>query len=429
MPKTMMTIYGTPNGTTTVHVQDVSKWPFERRLSTTLEITVPRLAPEAANQLGAMISPEAVATIAAVLLAWVVSHAFGLGEIIDIILGVVGAIAIGWAIFDAIDHLYDFAMGVQKATRVQDLHTAADHLAKAIAILGIQAVLAFLFKGAKRPKTNEGGRINLGPPPPAQGLRYQPKTTNNASLSRFVEGDTNFWGDIRLSWKLFGSNKDRVLLHEKVHRFLRPKVDVLRSYRASNQAASYTRSSLWRYLEEALAETIAQVGVNGFKQFFYGIRFPVKNQYMFLRQAGGFNSQLGGAGLIPELKGLVKTGTVSGVSFELYKYESNTMEKGDQWYEGLYKECFLGDSDIRKWVSGKTATQLAGIEPEMKASMVNRLLDGWVSDDDIKAIETLCLAINDLEEGSFMSGVINRRILDVTDLGQRTRIRLLCQRF
>jgi hypothetical protein len=52
------------------------------------------------------------------------------------------------------------------------------------------------------------------------------------------------------------------------------------------------RSSLWRYIEEALAETIAQVSINGVRQFFVGIRSPIKNGYMYLRKGGGFAEKL-----------------------------------------------------------------------------------------------------------------------------------------
>ena len=45
----------------------------------------------------------------------------------------------------------------------------------------------------------------------------------------------------------------------------------------------YQRSSLMRYLEEALAETYAQVRVNGASAAFDGVRFPVTNGYVELR--------------------------------------------------------------------------------------------------------------------------------------------------
>ena len=147
-------------------MDSVAAWPFEKRLEETFRRTLPKLGPEAAAQLSALINPAALTIIAGVLVAWIVSHAFGVGEIIDILILVVGIAAIGAAIFSGLDYLYDFASGAYQAKTSQDLDRAADNLSKAVAILGIQVVLAVLFRGAKIPKTGSGGRINFGPPPP-----------------------------------------------------------------------------------------------------------------------------------------------------------------------------------------------------------------------------------------------------------------------
>jgi hypothetical protein len=199
-----------------------------------------------------------------------------------------------------------------------DFELAADHLAKAIGILGIQAVLGVLFRGARAPKTGKGGRVNIGAPPPrTPGTRYKPSIADDATLPA-GEGVTSFWGDIKISTAGSATDRALVLLHEKVHQFLTPKLYVLREYRANARGMSYVRSSLWRYIEEALAETIAQVGVNGFRQFFTGIRFPVGNGYMYLTRPGGrLDPTLGGAGLVPEAAALIYTGVVAGIAVEL----------------------------------------------------------------------------------------------------------------
>jgi hypothetical protein len=44
--------------------------------------------------------------------------------------------------------------------------------------------------------------------------------------------------------------------------------------------AGYLRSTFLQYLEEALAETIAQLRVNGFTGLIQGIKFPVANGYV-----------------------------------------------------------------------------------------------------------------------------------------------------
>ena len=228
---------------------------FEDRLGIVFERTLPKLGPEARAQLQAIIEPQSLAIIAGVLVAWVVSHAFGVGEIIDIVLLVAGVLAIGLAVFTGVDELYEFASGTYLAKTDGDLDQAADHLAQAIAILGIQAVLAILFKGARAPKGPKL-RVTPGSGPRGPGGRYRPTTTTNSALAA-GEGSTTFFGNIVVSTRGAATDRELVLLHERVHQFLAPKLYRMRDFRVENRMNSYFNSSLWRYVEEALAETIA----------------------------------------------------------------------------------------------------------------------------------------------------------------------------
>jgi hypothetical protein len=292
---------------------------FEDRLRDVLTRTSAKVGPETKSQLAALVSPDSLKIIAGVLAAWIVAHAFGLGEIIDAILVFGGALSVGWAVFDGIEHLYVFATLAYRGRSAGDFEVAADHLAKAIAILGIQAVLAVLFKGAKNPRTGRGGRPNPGPPPPkGPGIRYRPKTIQDPAAPPGT-GFADWWGDITISTQGTQTDRALVLLHEKVHHFFVAKLYVLREYRVTNRVGSYVRSSLYRYFEEMLAETIAQVGVNGFKQFFVGLRFPLKNGYVFLMKAGSsLEASWKGSGVLVEGAALIYTGTVSGFAFNLW---------------------------------------------------------------------------------------------------------------
>jgi hypothetical protein len=147
-------------------------------------------------------------------------------------------------------------------------------------------------------------------------LRYQPVVRQDSTLPAGT-GSTSFWGNITVSARGSANDQAIVLLHERVHQFLMPKLYILREYRASNRASSYMRSSLWRYIEEALAETVAQVGINGMSQFFTGVRFPIQNGYMFLMKGGGYSSRFSGSGAVPEGAGLLYNGVVAGIAFEL----------------------------------------------------------------------------------------------------------------
>jgi hypothetical protein len=295
----------------------VANWQFETRLERMLTLALPKLGPEAGHQLKQMISPQSLAIMAGVLISWVVSHGFGVGEIIDVVILTVGVFAIGMAIFSGLDHLYNSVSGTYKATTERDLEKAADEFAKAISILGVQAVLAILFR--KTPTTGRGGNYNLGAPPRTPGWRYKPTTKGDKSNSlRAGEGSTNPWGDITFSLKGSANDQKAARLHERIHQLLAPKLYVLRNFRVQNLTASYFRSSLWRYLEEALAETAAQIGVNGVRNIVEGLKFPVANGYVFLTRGGGFAPAMKGKGVVPESAALVSSGIILGMTFRLW---------------------------------------------------------------------------------------------------------------
>lgn len=285
---------------------------FEERLGAVFERAGPKLGPDVAAQLNALANRESLGIIAGVLVAWVVGHAFGYGEAIDLILGVVGVFSIGLAVFSGLDEFYLFAKGTYSAGADADLDEAAGHLAKAIAILGIQTVLALLFKGRPR----GGGRTPVPAGPTNPGLRYRPTVTRDPALPA-GQGSTSFWGDIKVSSAGSASDQAVVLLHEKVHQFLAPKFFKLRQFRVENRVSSYFKSSLYRYIEEAMAESVAQVGVNGFSKVFVGIRFPVANGYVYLTRGGGYSRVMAGRGLVQEGSSLLATGMVHSVAFQI----------------------------------------------------------------------------------------------------------------
>jgi hypothetical protein len=118
------------------------------------------------------------------------------------------------------------------------------------------------------------------------------------------EGFTTKFGDVVYS--TLGSADDVALVkyHESVHSFFSPKLKVLRNLRADFGYAAYNKSSLVKYLEEALAETYAQLKVHGFKGLPTGIAFPVKHGYVTLKAT--------------VIEGAVATITVGGTTYGVY---------------------------------------------------------------------------------------------------------------
>ena len=116
-----------------------------------------------------------------------------------------------------------------------------------------------------------------------RGRMYKPTVTNDASLPA-GQGWTDSYGNVGVSTQ--GSAKDIALAqaHESVHSFLSPKaLNGLRDLRANVGMTAYDKSALCQYIEEALAETYAQVKVNGVRALPEGLTFPIRNGYVSLK--------------------------------------------------------------------------------------------------------------------------------------------------
>ena len=80
--------------------------------------------------------------------------------------------------------------------------------------------------------------------------------------------------------------------------------------------AAYEKSSFLKYLEEALAETYAQLRVRGFAGLPTGITFPVKEGYVTVS---------------PVLKeGAIGTIVVGGVTYGVYHVASQAAQSHDR---------------------------------------------------------------------------------------------------
>lgn len=111
---------------------------------------------------------------------------------------------------------------------------------------------------------------------------YKPTLGRDASMPA-GEGGTDKYGNILIS--PHGTAQDRALAHahESVHSFFSPKaMNRLREVRADIGMAAYEKSALCKYIEEALAESYAQVKVIGIRALPDGVTFPIRNGYVTL---------------------------------------------------------------------------------------------------------------------------------------------------
>jgi len=242
---------------------------------------------DVADQIKGLFSPGSIAIVSATLTVWATSHIFGVGEIFDIILLTVGFATMGASIATVATELHEFVKGSIAAKSDADLEAAAEHFGKAVVLGGVTIITAVMLRRSAKqviakgtPKVNPGLKQADGTPwveaPPANMKTTYPKNLAPG------KGWTDWYGKIRLS--PFGTVEQAQLAyyHELFHSFLRPKFGPLRQLRAGFAASAYNRSKLLAYIEEAMAETYAQLKVYGFKagSFKAGVTFPVAQEYV-----------------------------------------------------------------------------------------------------------------------------------------------------
>ena len=83
-----------------------------------------------------------------------------------------------------------------------------------------------------------------------------------------------------------------------------------------------------------------------------------------------------------------------------------------------------GDTRAREWAARQPVTALRDMPVEEKRRMVNRMLSGWVSDDDLDGVERLYRASTQADQ-ALLHGVIGPQIEDLWSIRQRTRLRVL----
>ncbi|MGK3126860.1 hypothetical protein ACCY16_22360 [Candidatus Pantoea formicae] len=279
---------------------EVTGLNLQSRLELVLSKAAALLPLESGQQILAMMTPQAMATMAAIVVAWASAHFFGIGEIADVILLIVGWVAVGGVALEAGKKLYDFAIQTNNARNEADLDVAAKNLADAITLIGVDAVLAILikkkpgdtfkipFRGKSMPRYSRdiGKRMSL---PRNGGWRYTPKIkiTKHKDV---IQGATKPWGDAVVGRNYYPGAMSKeeahmkmltTLYHEQVHIFIAPKFYLLRELRVFMRQSAYNKSFILRYLEEAFAETIGLLRARGMHREYIveGFKFPLGNNY------------------------------------------------------------------------------------------------------------------------------------------------------
>jgi hypothetical protein len=81
------------------------------------------------------------------------------------------------------------------------------------------------------------------------------------------------------------------------------------------------------------------------------------------------------------------------------------------------------DTDIRYWVNLHSPSSIESIATSEKIRIINRLLDGWVSKEDMSAIEKICSSVRNVGEMRAIESAISHRAKEL-DFGQREQLRI-----
>lgn len=258
--------------------------------------SLPHLPVEARSIVSSLLEPATLAIVAGTLAAWAGSHAFGVGEVVDIILLGIGVATLGFVVFEGAAELFDFVTCAQNAQSQADLEKAGQHFAHAITLLGISTLQAILLRGQGKTISVRSWPPKMHPPP---NVGPPPSSANQLALWRVSRlpknsaGITNPYGEIVIARNQSISEQRATLLHELVHRFFSPRIGPFRQLRAEINMSAYLRSATLRYLEEALAEGYAQLRIYGLANALGAIKFPLQAGYVSVSQLAGEGRAIG----------------------------------------------------------------------------------------------------------------------------------------
>jgi hypothetical protein len=258
----------------------IANLPPAEKLGEAIRRSTIHMGPEAVAQVQALLAPQSLAFMAGLGAAWLASHAFGVGEVADLLLIVGGGAALGWSVFTLAEELFEFFQGALTAKSSRDLDAAGEHFARAVAIGGVTLILSLVVKGRGASLRKQVPKL-AGPPPPGTSwftrrILYKPTTTADPYLPP-GDGGTTPYGDVEFSSQGTKADQDLARYHERIHQLLSPRLRLFQELRADLSQHMYDKSVLLRYLEEAAAETYAQLRVNGLSGLMDGLKFPVKS--------------------------------------------------------------------------------------------------------------------------------------------------------
>jgi hypothetical protein len=147
--------------------QDVAKLPKAQKLGAAIKRSGHFLGPEAAAKIEALVQPEALATLAGVLVGGAIVQAIPVvGEVADVALVAWGVYSLGMEAIHVLKEFIAFVKGALSANSEAELDTAGHHFANFVTTVGIDAAVALLLHKAAKDVSKA---VNESLPPPGVG--------------------------------------------------------------------------------------------------------------------------------------------------------------------------------------------------------------------------------------------------------------------
>lgn len=280
-------------------------WSNSQRVTEALTRSKKFMPANLSHQVDALLTPEALGILVATLVIWAGAHFFGVGEIVDVGLLLVGAAFVGWSITEVAENLLTFGTKTIIARRDEDIDLAASAFAAAAVTAGMTAVMALLLRrSATQLQASRGTSVSQVIRPRSPGLEQveadsqagrfwrRSSVTGDASLPA-GEGITNDFGDVTYSTAGTATDVQQARVHELVHSFLSPRLRLFRTFRVRLAMSGYERSAILKFLEEALAESVARLAAHNVIGLIKIIRFPIAEGYVTLQELVSEGAEIG----------------------------------------------------------------------------------------------------------------------------------------
>jgi hypothetical protein len=82
------------------------------------------------------------------------------------------------------------------------------------------------------------------------------------------------------------------------------------------------------------------------------------------------------------------------------------------------------DDEVRDWINHHSADELAGLPAGSRAAMVDQLMSGWISDEDVQAMGAIAASARTAADAGPIRAALERGIPNMSSIGQRTQVRV-----